>query len=390
MITPNEIKDQCLKWWKEVLISAVDDNNIFPKEITRIGKIGSKDILTKLGEYKSSIQLLRDNAKESKGYGYDVVIVERQFEKIGKQQVPDKIVVETIEDYLKLISKEKEYNRFTLNLKLIKSELPSLVDWIKRNPLKLIEHNSWKDTLKVCHYFIHNPQPDLYIRQLQIDVHTKYIQEHKSVIQSLLEFLIPESVNHSDSRFELRFNLKYAEPLIRIRFLDKDVSPLAHVYDISLPLTEFSNLDVKCKNVLVTENVMNFLTLPSLAHTVAIWSGGGFNVSYLKGIKWLTTKQFYYWGDIDAQGFQILNQFRTYFSNTIALMMDQDTFYHFSYGEGEPCTKQKLQMLTEEEHKLYQHLRVNNLRLEQEKITQSYSEKKIWSIVNQKETIGSI
>jgi hypothetical protein len=136
MVTPNEIKDQCLKWWKDVLTSSIDGIDLFPKEITRIGKIGSKDILTKLSDHKSSIQSLRDNSKEFKGYGYRVILVERQFEKIGRQLVPEKISIETLEDYLKLISKQKEYNQFIGNLSLIRSEIPRLVEWIKRNPLK--------------------------------------------------------------------------------------------------------------------------------------------------------------------------------------------------------------------------------------------------------------
>src|SRR5205085_1865511 len=113
-----------------------------------------------------------------------------------------------------------------------------------------------------------------------------------------------------ESRFELRFNLKYAEPLIRVRFLDNNISPISGVSDISLPLSEFSSFECNCSKVFVTENLMNFLTLPKLEKTIAIWSGGGFSVSNLKDVEWLKNKQFYYWGDVDAQGFQILHQFR--------------------------------------------------------------------------------
>jgi hypothetical protein len=384
MVTPNEIKDQCLKWWKDVLISTIDGVDVFPKEITRIGKISSKDILTKLGDYKNSIQLLKDNSKELKSFGYKVILTERQFDKIGKQLVPEKISIDTIEDYLKLISKQKEYNQFLANFCLIKSQLPRLVEWIKNNPFKLIEHETWEDTLKVCKYFIQNPCPNLYIRQLPIDVHTKYIQANKPLIQSLLEFLIPNNINREMGNFELRFNLKYAEPLIRIRFLDKEISPLSEVSDMSLPLSELSDFELSCEKVLVTENLMNFLTLPSMPQTIAIWSGGGFSVSYLKEIKWLSGKNFYYWGDLDAHGFQILNQFRTYFPNTVSLMMDQVTLARFGAGKGVPCTNQHLQMLSDEEDRLYQYLRENNLRLEQEKITQSYAENQLFNTVNSK------
>src|SRR6478672_3380003 len=134
MITPKEIKDQCLKWWKEVLTSIIDNKAVFPKEITRIGKIGSKDILLKLSEYKHSIEALKSGSKECKAYGYAIGYVERQFERIGSQVVPDKIIIETLRDYLKLVSKEREFEIFIKNLQIIQSELPCLSDWIRNNP----------------------------------------------------------------------------------------------------------------------------------------------------------------------------------------------------------------------------------------------------------------
>jgi hypothetical protein len=65
-------------------------------------------------------------------------------------------------------------------------------------------------------------------------------------------------------------------------------------------------------------------------------------------------------------------------------MMDEKTLNCFKPAEGEPCSNQNLSMLTGEEHKLYQYLRENNLRLEQEKITQAYAEDKIFCIVGSK------
>ena len=377
MITPKEIQEQCLKWWKDVLLSSSDSTSYFPKEINRIGKVSSKDILKNLSAYKDSIHLLRSHSKEKKKFGYKLVLEERQFDKIGTQQVPEKIIVENIDDYLRITEKEKEYEIFIRNHSLIIQELPMLHEWIKINPTKLIEHDTWIDTLKVCKYFLANPKPNLYIRQLPIDIRTKYIWENKSIVQSLLEFLIPEHISQGEKKFEKRFNLKYGEPLIRIRFLDTQLSPIETATDISLTLSEFNNFHSHCDNIFVAENLMNFLALPYLTKTIAIWSGGGFNVSYLKDIDWLKGKQFYYWGDIDAQGFQILNQFRIYFPNTIAVMMDEETLGSFKSGEGKPATNQNLAQLTESELKLYNHLRQNNIRLEQEKITQTFAEDKI-------------
>ncbi len=377
MITTEEIQEQCLKWWKDVLLSSINSISFFPKEIIRIGKVSSKDILDKLPQYKQSIELLKSNSKEKKKVGYNLILTDRQFDKIGKQPVPEKITIDNLEDYLRVAGKEKEYLKFLNNYSIVEAELPYLIEWIKVNPLKLIEHNSWIETMKVCKYFLATPKPQLYIRQLPIDIHTKYISDNKSIIQSLLEFLIPEHINKDESKFELRFNLKYSEHLIRIRFLDTALSPLDNATDISLTVSEFKNFNSNCENIFVTENLMNFLTLPPLTKTIAIWSGGGFNVSYLKEFDWLSSKQFYYWGDIDTHGFQILNQFRTYFPNTVAVMMDEETLSSFKSTEGQQTSNQNLQQLSESEMKLYNHLKENNIRLEQEKITQSFAEGRI-------------
>lgn len=378
MITPKEIKEQCLKWWKDVLLSSI----VFPKEISRIGKVNSKDILNKLSDYKQSIELLKCNSKENKKLAYTLITQDRQFEKIGKQPVPEKIIIDSIEDYLRVTGKEKDYQTFLKNNSLIFQELPFLKEWIKANPLKLIEHDTWFDTLKVCKYFLKNPKPNLYIRQLPIDIHTKYVLENKSIMTSLLNFLIPDDINIDEKDFEKRFNLFSKEQLIRIRFLDESKSPLKNITDISFTEKELKHYNFIVDNIFITENLMNFLTLPSLKNTIAIWSGGGFNISYLKNIEWLMDKQFYYWGDIDAQGFQILNQCRKYFPNTIAIMMDAETLNSFQPGDGKPAKNQNLQWLSGTEIELYHHLKENNIRLEQEKITQAFADDKIIKTLN--------
>lgn len=372
MITPNEIKDQCLKSWKDILIHTLESKEYFPKEISRIGKVTAKDILSKLSEYKASIKLLNDNSKDVKKKGYKVIIKEQQFDKIGAQPVPKKIIIEDVEDYLSVTNKEKEFKRFFKNYQLIINEIPVLLGWIKLNPLKLIEHDSWEDTLKICHYFLNNPKPNLYVRELPIEIHTKYILENTPLISSLLEFLIPDHINNDERKFEKRFSLKYSEPLIRIRFLDKTLSPIETATDISMTLSEFCNYKSHCSKIFVTENIMNFLTLPHLENTIALWSGGGFSVSYLKHVDWIKSKQFYYWGDMDAHGFQILNQFRGYFPNTVAVMMDEKTLSNFIPTPGPSANQQILNNLTKDEFRIYGYINENNLRLEQEKIAHSY------------------
>jgi hypothetical protein len=228
----------------------------------------------------------------------------------------------------------------------------------------------------------------LYIRQLPIAVHTKFIKdENEALFRSLLDFLLPEYVNLKEIRFEKRYNLRFSEPLIRIRFLDKLISPVPGLSDISITLLEFIQYHCNVKHVFITENLMNFLTLPEVPGGIALWSGGGFNVSYLKDIDWLKSLPFYYWGDIDSHGFHILNQFRAYFPQTKSLMMDRQTLEVFLEPEhkaGPKVIPQILPRLNVEENKLYQYLCDSSVRLEQEKITQAYVDKRISDCIGKK------
>lgn len=377
MITPQEIKKQCLSWWKELLLSVMDGQEFFPKEITRIGKITSKDILQKLAEHKAALIELQKSASV---WGYEIEMDEKNFEKIGSQTLPSSIRIPSLEVYLRITRKRSELDVFLKNWQFIFTKMPQLSEWCRTNPLRLISHDSWQDTIKVCQYFMANPQPRLYIRELPIDIHTKYIEENKDLLRALLDTLLPTSaVCYEEKTFEKRYGLKCAEPLIRIRFLDSSLAIGTGWTDISIPLPDFRQLTCSCKRMFITENKMNFLTLPQLPDSIAIWSGGGFNISYLKDIPWLQNVRSYYWGDLDAQGLQILNQFRSYYPSATSLMMDWSTLnqYKSLLKEGTPAQLQILPHLTAEEYELYRYLQENNLRLEQERIPQAEATEEI-------------
>lgn len=368
MITPQEIKAQCLSWWKELLVSFLDEQPFFPKNITRIGKITAKDILLKLTEHKAAIAELQKGAAS---WGYEVAMSEKNFEKIGYQRIPVGIRIPSLDVYLRITRKRNELDTFIRNRNLIYQEIPQLDEWCRKNPLRLISHDTWEDTIKVCHYFISHPRPNLYIRELPIDIHTKYIEENKDLLKALLDTLLPNTAIRWDEKaFEARYGLKSPEPLIRIRFLDPALAPAQNWTDISLPLSDFRRLQCPCRRMLIAENKMNFLTLPHLPESIAVWSGGGFNISFLKDIPWLSDIKSYYWGDLDAQGLQILNQFRSYYPSATSLLMDWKTLnrYRPLLKKGTPAQIQVLPHLTPEEYELYLYLQDNNFRLEQERI----------------------
>jgi len=379
MINTDDIRKQAQGWWKSLLQSHIIGSPFFPKEISRIGKIRSSQIITHFGSLQQETQKLYACSKNTTGKGYLIKTTERNFRKTGVQEIPDLVVFETLEDYLEFTGKKKEWRSFLLNYDHVVSSIPLLREWCVRNCVWLTDPKiMWVDLLKVCNYFINTPRPNLYIRQLPIEVHTKFIEENSFIIQSLLDFLIPGDIRDSgQKRFAERYFLKFDEPLIRLRMLDPSIQIFGGMNDVSIPLSEFVHLNLPVASVFVTENKMNFLTLPYMKSTMAIWSGGGFNVSYLRNVSELANKAIFYWGDIDEHGFQILHQIRSYYPHVKSVMMDEVTFSKFQdcHVKGESSNSQKLDQLTPSEMSLYSILRLleNKNRLEQEKIPQDYA-----------------
>lgn len=376
MISPQEIKEQGLKWWKPFLQSHLKGEVFFPRNIDRIGKIKSSSVRENINELQVQLDELYKNEKGKLGFGYIVNREDVQFRRTGKHSLPKSITFECSEDFIAFIGKKKEWNSFVESNNLIQTQIPQLKDWAINNPLVIIENkDKWHSLIQVCKYFLANPNPGLYIRQLPIDLHTKFIEQNEVVIRSLLDFLIPDSIHNNDERtFSKRYSLKYDQPTIRIRILDEQLK-IGLLSDLSVPLSDFEQMNFTSENIVLTENKMTFLALPNLKSTIAVWSGGGFMISYLKNVLWLNEKKITYWGDLDSHGFAILNQMRSYFPQTVSAMMDMETFELFKKEglvPGEKTNAINLSKLSEAEMKVFTFLKENNFRLEQEKIRQNY------------------
>jgi hypothetical protein len=384
-ITPEAINDQARKQYKNFLTSVITRAAFFPLEV-RFGKIQAKDTLRNFAQIQQALACLQQHSKEKIGYGYAIDFIERNDQKIGRQKFPDRIYFSGPEDYLKYIHKVKEFQEFVKNLELILSAIPQLQVWVVENPFKIIENEKrWGDLLKVCRYFVANPRPALYIRELPIEIPTKFVEENKGILRSLLDFLLGDAVARDETDFEKRFYLKYAQPLVRLKVLDPAIARgfFNGLTDISLPLDELAGLDTPCRRVIILENKTNFsniynlLTLPDLKDTLALF-GKGFGIGLLKDIPWLQKVHIYYWGDIDVEGFRILAMLRSYYPGTESLMMDRETFERFrEYAVDNPNAYAEvvaLDNLTGEERELYGYLytvKTSN-RLEQEKISHAY------------------
>jgi len=374
MINPSGIRKKAERLYNEYLTAFLRSESFFPKEIP-FGKVNSTDDYNII---KSEVNELINGSKDKLGYGYKVELSQFNTRKYGLQSFPRRIYFENETDFLKFIKKEKEVSEFKIAIFQIRERIPKLNDWIDKNTSKVIDHiGKWNDILKVCEYFQKNTKPNLYIRELSIEIHTKFIEENKGTLKHLLDFLLPnEAIRKDELEFEKRFYLRYDEPLIRVRALDQSLLAKYNLSfsDFSIPIIIFNDLKIVNERFIITENKMNFLTLPYLKDTFGLF-GGGFRIEILKQIDWLKKSNIIYWGDIDAQGLQILSQIRSYFPQTKSVMMDFKTLNLFQQFivSGTPTNAAiNLQNLTTEEKELFNFLNEKNCRLEQEKIDQNY------------------
>lgn len=371
MITPSEILEKAKRKYLDYLRSLLE-NKPFERIVVRGDKSYSK---SSLAEFEAEIKGIRSKSKELKGHGYTLEFQTVKTKYLGAQDLPILIYFETALDFLKFIDKEKEASLFKSNCDTILEVFPELFDWILKFPNKVVDNSGeWENIIRVCQYFKKVPRPNLYIRELPISVHTKFIERNQAVLKEILDIIISEHVSINESQFEKRYSLRYAEPQVRFRILDQKISQehFSGFDDMAIPISHFRSLNIPIKKVLVVENKTNLymtLSLPKMNGTMAIF-GSGFSVNHLKEVNWLSGTELLYWGDIDVQGFEILSQFRGYFPHVKSILMDKDTFDKFFENDAGAPTKVIASLnLNEDEYLLYNQLRSNNWRLEQEKIS---------------------
>lgn len=372
MISSAQIKKKATSSYASFLASLITNDNIFPLEIR-----GNKSPGKTLETYRKEMDDLMSSSKTKKKHAYTIDCVKTKTRFIGSQSLPKRIYFASEQDYVGYLNKINEVKKFKEAQRITLLNFPQLKDWLVNNTLKVITNiEKWDDVLKVVSYFDSSPNPNLYIRELPIKVHTKFIEKNKSIIWELLNIVVAESLNKDEKKhFESRFNLKYSEPLVRFRLLETRIAQdyFSGLEDVTIKISDFSKLDLSVKKVLIVENLMNLLTLPHMSNTMAIF-GQGFKVLSLKNINWLKECQIYYWGDLDAQGFEILSGFRGHYQQTKSLMMDKTTFDLFYEDDLESKSKiETLVHLNEEEHTMHQLLFRNKWRLEQEKIPMDYT-----------------
>ena len=373
---PADLRAQLQKLWDrgEILSGLLTDKALFPLRLL-IKHPTSAEMADQFAAVRSWIATLRALPHcrvEMRAFKH------RLF---GTNTIPSAIWIDTLEDALSLIGKQREVDRFTALAAMTREQQPELLSWMAKKPLWALElADEWCRLLAIVAWLREHPRPGVYLRQVDIPgIHSKFIERHRSVLSEWLDIILQaEAIDFRASgvnQFARRYGFLEKPLCIRFRMLDQALALLPQVYerDVSLDANSFARLNPKVSRVFITENEINFLAFPEVKNSLILF-GAGYGFEMLRQAAWLQHCPIHYWGDIDTHGFAMLDQLRSQFTHVESFLMDRATLLAFEmhWGTETKPTLRNLSRLTPEERALYDDLRDNRLgkyvRLEQERI----------------------
>lgn len=373
---PADLRAQVQRWWDrgELLAAQLNAKSSFPRRLV-LKVPGSKELAEHFDEVRAWI------AELSASKYVRVEFRSLRHRLLGQNSVPAEAWVDSLADALALIGKRREAERFGALVAATRLRQPELLSWLEQKPLRALDlADDWQRLLDLVRWIQANPHCRRYLRQIDLPgVHTKFIETHRATLAEFLDRVLPpDAINGNVSgvtQFARRYGFRDKPLRVRFRVLDPEraVLPFGGDQDITVDAPSFARLDPKVSRVLITENEVNFLALPPLPDTLAIF-GAGYGFEVLGTAMWLYQCRLLYWGDIDTHGFAILDQLRAVFPHAESLLMDRNTLLSFrdQWGREDKPAKRELSRLTADEATLYDELRNDrygkNLRLEQERI----------------------
>lgn len=377
MITPQELLAKSEKFFFAIASAVLKDENPFPLVIPSDKKIND----TGFNNIHSAIVPIYNHSKEAKGRGYTVTWKTRNIEGT-KQKIPGKIYFETLEDYLFFTKREKDFLKIKEVYELIIASFPLNASWAKEQSAFLLTYAAiMPDLLKVVSYFFDNTPPHgLFLRELPIQVHTKFIEDNAKPLKKMLDVILPPyKINFEEKDFSGRYQIKRPNIYTQVRILDDALKSRLGYNELALTIDDAALLTWQPEKVFIVENGACFRSFPKIRNSVAIF-GEGFKSRVNKHIPWLANCELYCWFDMDAAGFEMLNMIRQYYQNARSFLMDESTYKEFSvFSVHSPYRKIQLHLLNPEEQKMYSFLQSKNRRLEQERISNEYVQRQLGS-----------
>lgn len=341
MIGPAEVQAWAESCYDDFLRSIVEGRDFFnpPLRRERLGQVPAGD---DPATFANAVDPLWQGSKQVRGFGYSVVLASRQRRARGLQNEPVAVEFETEADFVAFLERAAEVAAFRRDSAWLLQRFPATRSVLLQSPsLVRSHHGAWEGIAEVIDYLRAHPRPGCYMRALPVSVPTKFIEQHLAGIEALLT-VHPESGYRTDGRTAgRRLGFAEDEQAIRGRFLCPRLRQQCGfpTDDIELRISTWAALPIPVgTRIVACENKTNFLALPPLERTLALWGEGGAATGHFPNLGWLRDLVFVYWGDLDPSGFAILASLRAHFPQVRSAMMDVATLeaHRAALGRAKP------------------------------------------------------
>lgn len=292
----------------------------------------------------------------------------RRWASLGAQHVPVRVSVAGATAIARLAGAARGWSVLSARSATLHARWPAAVaEPIRREgrALLTLDDADFERLVLVLTWIERNPLSGRYVRQLPIrGVDTKWIERHRALVRAFTAAITGTET----------LGLAENPALIRLRILDPALRP-GGLADLAAPAEELARSALAPRRVLVFENLESVLAMPELPGTVAV-HGSGYAVGRLRAIPWLRDAPIRYWGDLDSNGFAILNLIRSACADVTSVLMDERTLDDHLDLAGHEATPNRgvFPLLTAGEHAVLDRLRRDgDLRLEQERIEWGYA-----------------
>nr|NLD40088.1 hypothetical protein [Actinomycetales bacterium] len=215
---------------------------------------------------------------------------------------------------------------------------------------------------EVTSWLVAHPVSGLRPRQLPIrGVDSKWFGTHRGLVTALHAAAVGREAGG--------LGIVDAKDLVRVRVLDPALA-LGGIADFAAPAAQLDVLPYAPRVVFVFENLESVLAMPPWPGAIVV-HGSGYAVDVVGRLDWVWEAPILYWGDLDSNGFAILNRLRASHPRVASVLMDEATLLAHRdlwVQEGTP-NRGVFPGLTDAERRTLERLRdEGDARLEQERI----------------------
>lgn len=326
----------------------------------RASEIG--DDFVAVREWISALSAGSDNGRR-----YDVVLGQVGGRHFGRNALPSRVVVSTMDQAWSLLGVRREVDRFGELLEPA-ATTPAVRTWVLAHPHRALElAEEMPQLLAAFEWLDTHRDTGRYLREISAPgVDTKFAEKHRPVLAAML------GVSSTAAGFLTDLGLRAKPEMVRIR-VSSSLGLPTPISELALRATELRELAIAPRSAIVIENEVTYLSVDVPDDGIVIW-GKGFEVDRVGRLPWLADIPVIYWGDIDTHGFAILDRLRAWLPAACSILMDRETLLAHRerwVSEDRPATS-SLTRLTRAELDLYTDLVTDRLgrrvRLEQERV----------------------